>query len=178
MTYHSTIVIKDSIYSWGGYQQNLPMVHDNEDKRQISSSVNIFHLPTFQWERKLTIGNPPSGVIKYACTNLENRMFYFGGCCKVDDYFHNNLYELNSLTNKWEEIVSITPDNEPMRKRSCRMISYSTNGEDNFLLFGGLGPIPTTKQTQSQYVPYPNNPNLCCTNEAHIMCVSSSPGIT
>ena len=178
MTSHSTIVIKDSIYSWGGYQQNLPMVHDNEDKRQITSSVNIFHLPTFQWKRKLAIGNPPAGVMSYACTNLENRMFYFGGSCKVDDCFHNNLFELNSLTNKWEEIVSMTPDNEPMKKHGCGMISYGTNGEDNFLLFGGFGPIPTTKQTQSQYIPLPGYTNECYTNEAHIMCVSSSPGIT
>ena len=153
------------------------MVHDNEDKRQITSSVNIFHLPTFQWERKLTIGNPPSGVMFYACTNLENKIFYFGGSCKVDDCFHNNLFKLNSLTNKWEEIVSMTPDNEPMKKRGCGMISYSTDGKDNFLLFGGFGPIPTSKQTQSQYIPLPNKPNLCCTNEAHITCVSSSPGI-
>ena len=154
------------------------MVHDSEDKRQITSSINIFHLRTFQWERKCTTGNPPSGVMSYACTNLENNILYFGGSCKVVDCFHNNLYKLNSLTNKWEEIVSITPDNEPMRKRSCGMMSYSTNGEDNVLLFGGFGPIPTTKQTQSQYVSLPNKPNLCYTNETHIMCVSSSPGIT
>ena len=159
-------------------QNNLPMIHDNEDKRQITSCVNIFHLPTFQWERKLTTGNPPAGVMRYACTNLGNRMYYFGGSCKVDDCFHNNLLELNSLTNKWEEIVSITPDNEPMRKHGCGMMSYSTNGEDNFLLFGGFGLIPTTKQTLSQYVPLPGYPHICHTNEAHIMCVSSSPGIT
>ena len=58
------------------------------------------------------------------------------------------------------------------------MISYSTNGEDNFLLLGGCGPISTTKQTQSQYIPLPKKPNLCYTNETHTMCVSSSPGIT
>ena len=154
------------------------MVHDNEDKRQITSSVNIFHLPTFQWERKLTTGNPPSGVMSYTCTNLENNIFYFGGSCKCGDCFHNNLFELNSLTNKWDEIVSMTPDNEPMRKYGCGMISYSTNGEDNFLLLGGFGPIPTTKQTQSQYIAFPTYPSLCYTNETHIMCVSSSPGIT
>ena len=153
------------------------MVHDNEDKRQITSSVNIFHLPTFQWERKLTIGNPPSGALSYACTDLENEIFFFGGSCKLNGCFHNNLYKLNSLGNKWEEIVSITPDNEPMRKHGCGIMSYSTNGKDNFLFLGGAGPIPTTKQTQFQYIPLPNNPNLCCTNEIHTMCVSSSPGI-
>ena len=154
------------------------MVHDNEDKRRITSSVNTFLLSAFQWERKLTTGNPPAGVMRYACTNLEDRMYYFGGCCKIGNCFHNNLFELNSLTNKWEEIVSITPDNEPMKKRGCGMISYSTNREENFLLIGGFGPTPTTKQTQSQYIPHPDYPHLCYTNEAHIMCVSSSPGIT
>ena len=77
----------------------------------------------------------------------------------------------------WEEIVSITPDNEPMRKYACGMMSYSINGKDNFLLFEGFSPNPTTKQTQSQYIPLPNNPYLCYTNETHMMCVSSSPGI-
>ena len=154
------------------------MVHDNEDKRQITTSVDIFHLPIFQWERTLTAGNPPSGVMSYACTNLEeNNLLYFGGSCKVDDCFHNTLYQLNSLTNKWEEIVSITSDTEPIKKHGCGMMSYSTNGEYNFLLFGGFGPRPTTKQTQSQYIPLPGTPHLCYTNEAHIMCASSSPGI-
>ena len=175
---HSTIVISDSIYCWGGNQKDLPMVHDNEDKRQITSSVNILDLPTFQWERKLTTGNPPSGMLSYACTNLQKKILYFGGCCRVNGCFHNNLYELNSLTNKWEEIASSTPDTVPMRKYGCGMMSYSTNGEDNFLLLGGYGQIPTTKQTQSQYLPHPTYTNLCYTNETHTMCVSSSPGIT
>ena len=177
-TYHSTVVIKDGMYCWGGNQKDLPLVHGSEDKRKITSTVDVFYLPMFQWERKITTTNPPKGVVDYACTNIGNKILYFGGACKYDDCFHNNLYKLNSLTNEWEEIVSITPDNEPIRKRGCGVMSYHTNGEDNFLIFGGFGPIPSTSHTQSQYVSLPNYPHLCYTNETHIMCVSSSPGIT
>ena len=175
---HSSVVIKDNVYCWGGDQNTLPIIHDSEDKRKMTSSVDIFHLPTFQWKKKFTTSNPPKGVMEYACTSIGNKLLYFGGSCEPNDCYHNNLYERNSLTNKWEEIVSITPDNEPMRKAGCRMISFSTNGADNFLLLGGVGPIPTTKQTQSQYVSLSDYPNYCYTNETHIMCVSSSPGIT
>ena len=68
-------------------------------------------------------------------------------------------------TNEWEEIVCITPDNELMRKRGCGVMSYSTNGEEIFLIFGGFGPIPSTSHTRSQYVSLPSYPHFCYTNE-------------
>ena len=116
--------------------------------------------------------------MNYACTHIGNTIYYFGGCCKVDDCYHNNLYELNTITNKWGEIVNSTPDNVPMRKSSCGMISFNINGKDKLLLVGGSGPTPVTTHSHSQYVPLPNNPSCCYTNEIHLMCVSSSPGIT
>ena len=166
------------MYCWGGDQYGLPQVHDNEEKRKFTSSVDIFQLPASKWERKSTTGTPPSGVFQYACTNIGNNIYYFGGCCKVDDCYHNNLYELNTITNKWGEIVNSTPDNVPMRKSGCGMISFNINGKDKLLLVGGLGPIPVTAHSHSQYVPHPDDPNVCITNETHLMCVSSSPGIT
>ena len=166
------------MYVWGGLHEDLPLVHDNEDKRKFTSSFDIFHLPTSKCERKSTTGTPPSGVMGYACTNIGNTIYYFGGSCKADDCYHNNLYELNTITNKWGEIVNSTPDNVPMRKNACGMISFNINGKDKLLLVGGLGPTPVTTHSHSQYVPNPNKPNLCYTNETHLMCVSSSPGIT
>ena len=166
------------MYCWGGFQIGLPLVHDNEDKRKFTSSVDIFHLPTSKCEMKSTTGTPPSGVLDYACTLIGNTIYYFGGSCKVDDCFHNNLYELNTITNKWGEIVNSTPDNVPMRKSLCGMISFNINGKDKLLLVGGYGPTPVTRYSHSQYVPLPYTPSRCYTNETHLMCVSSSPGIT
>ena len=177
-TDHSTVVIKNIIYCWGGDQEDLPEVHDNEEKRKIASSIDLFHLQMFAWERRSTTGTAPVGVRGFACTKIGNKVFYYGGSCKPDDCYHNNLYELNSINNNWREVVNSTPDNVPMKKNSCGMISFKINGKYNLLVLGGFGPVPVTTHSHSQYIPYPNKPNRCITNEAHIMCVTTSPGIT
>ena len=177
-TDHSTVVINNIVYCWGGNQEDLPKVHDNEEKRKITSSIDLFHFPTFTWERRSTTGTAPVGVRGYACTNIGNNIFYYGGNCKPVDCYHNNLYELNSLNTNWRELVNSTPDNIPMKKTYCGMISFKINGKYNLLVLGGYGPIPVTIHSHSQYIPDPNIPNRCITNEAHIMCVTTLPGIT
>ena len=177
---HSTVFISDRLYCWGGRHRDPPIVHFSDEKRKFTSSVDIFHLPTFKWERKPTTGTPPAGVMNYACTNVRDKILYFGGSCKPLDCFHNDLFELDTLTNEWREIINGSPDNGPMRKRGCGMISFNINAEDNLLVIGGIGYIPITTQTKSQYtyITDTNTPNLCYTNEIHTMCVNSSPGIT
>ena len=177
-TEHSTVVIKNNLYSWGGDQKNLPEVHDNEEKRKITNSINLFHLRTLTWERRSTTGTLPVGVRGYSCTKIDNKIFYYGGNCKSGDCYHNNLCELNSLTNNWKELVNSAPDNVPMKKIYCGMISFKINGKNNLLVFGGYGPVPVTTHSHSQYILDPNDPNRCITNEAHMMCVTTSPGIT
>ena len=175
---HSTVVINNTLYCWGGDQKDLPQVHDSEEKRKITSSIDLFNLTTFKWERRSTTGTPPVGVLGYACTSIAKNIFYFGGDCKPDECYHNNLYELNSFNNNWREIENSTPDNVPMKKIRCGMISYYINGECNLLVLGGFGPVPVTTHSHSQYIVHPKYPNKCYTNEAHIMCVTTSPGIT
>ena len=177
-THHSTLINSDRLYCWGGYQEDLPMIHYNDEKRMFTSTVDIFHLPTLKWERKSTTATPPAGVMNYACTNIRDNILYFGGSCKPDDCFHNDLFQLNALTNEWREIINSSPDNGPMRKRGCGMISFNMNGEDNLLIIGGFGTTPITTHTGSKYIPSPSIPNHCYTNEIHSMCVNSSPGIT
>ena len=177
---HSTVFISDRLYCWGGQQEDLPIGHFSDEKRRFTSSVDIFHLPTFKWERKPTTATPPAGVMYYACTNVRDRILYFGGSCNPLDCFHNELFELDTLTNAWREIINSSLDNGPMRKRGCGMISFNINAEDNLLVIGGIGYKPITTQTNFQYIdaPDPDVPNLCYTNEIHTMCVNSSPGIT
>ena len=175
---HFTVANSDRLYCWGGQQVDLPMVHYNDEKRKFTSSVDIFHLPTLKWERKSTTATPPAGVMGYACTNIRDNILYFGGSCKPRGCFHNDLFEFNTLTNEWREIVNISPDNGPMRKSACGMISFNISGEDNLVVIGGFGPAPITTQTGSKYNPHPNISNLCYTDEIHTMCVNSSPGIT
>ena len=177
-TEHTTVVINHTLYSWGGDQNDLPELHDNEEKKKLICSIDLFHLPTLTWERRSTTGTPPVGVRSYACSNISNNIFYYGGSCKHDDCYHDNLYELNSLNNNWREVVNSTPDNVPMKKIRSRMISFKFNEKYNLLLYGGYAPVPVTTHSHSQYIPHPNIPNYCITNEAHMMCVTTSPGIT
>ena len=176
-THHSTVLINNILYCWGGNQEDIPKVHNNEEKKKFTSSIDLFHLPKLTWERRSNTGTPPVGVFHSACTKIANNIFYYGGCCKPDDCYHNNLYELNSLNNSWMEIVNSTPDNVPMKKIYCGMISFKINEKYNLLVLGGYGPVPVATHSHSQYIPDPNFPNRCYTNEAHIMCVTTSPGI-
>ena len=95
--------------------------------------------------------------------------------CKLNDCFHNNLFVLNTTTNKWREVIC-SDDNRPMRKAQCGMISFSSGDEDYLLIIGGYGPVPANAPVYSRYIPNPSNPSNYYTNEIHLMCVSSSPG--
>ena len=175
------MVIRDRLYCWGGEPEDLPMVHDSVNKRQFTESIDILDIPTFKWEQKGT-PYPPAGVRKYACANIGSSIFYYGGNCKPHDCFHDNLFELNTLTHNWswKEIISRSDDNRPMKKIACGMMSFKSNGQDNLLLLGGLGVTPAIKctQTDSKYTQSPKLHALSYTNETHVMSVSSSPGIT
>ena len=119
-----------------------------------------------------------SGFTNFAICNIRDSIFYFGGSCKPRDCFYNDLFELDTLTSKWKEIINSSPDNGPIRKHGCGMISFNTNAEDNLLVIGGFGPTPITTHTGSKYISSRVKPNHCYTNEIHTMCVYSSPGIT
>ena len=93
-THHSTAVNSHRLYCWGGYQEDLPMVHYNDEKRKCTSSVDILRLPTLKWERKSTTATPPAGAMDYACTNIRDSILYFGGRCQPADCYHNDY--LNS----------------------------------------------------------------------------------
>ena len=109
------------MYCWALHQENLPSIHDSEEKRKFTSYFDIFHLPTFKWEFESSKCSPPAGVRYYASTSIGNNIVYFGGNCKPDDCYHNNFYELNTLINNaWREIVSSTPGNAPMKNMAVK----------------------------------------------------------
>ena len=72
----------------------------------------------------------------------------------------------------------LTLESTPMKKTGSGMISFSSDKEDYLLTIGGFGPTPATALPHSVYTPHPTLPNRMYTNEAHVLCVSSSPGIT
>ena len=129
-----------------------------------------------EWNSVSTTGTPPAGAMNYGATTIGEDMYIFdGGRCDNDGVcLHNDLYQLNTNDKVWR---CIPCTNKPMKKHSCGFISYSYHGSDHLLALGGVGgkQPPAEPQLHSLYTPHSNG--NYCTNEVHIMNVTTSPGI-
>ena len=150
---HSTIKVGDYLYMWGGDQPGLPEVHNSEEKRAMTSVMEVCHLPSGRWEQKPTTSTPPLGVIGYAAAAIENEIFYYGGYCGHSGCYHNSLFSFNVDTFNWKELSPTTPHHGPRMKRLCGMVAVQLDGEDYLVVMGGTGPSAnnTPKQPAAQY---------------------------
>ena len=155
------------MYLWGGDQEGLPTVHNNEEKRSITSKVDMFSLSKLEWTKTSTIGTPPAGVMEYGTAVIGQDMFVFGGMCH-----HNGLYSLNTNSKVWRKIPCT---DGPMEKYSCGFISYSYQGTDYLLSLGGEAKKQPT-QLQQQHSLYIRCYGSYFTNEIHTMEMNSSQG--
>ena len=170
---HQTQVIDDNLYLWGGEQPSLPLVHNNDKKRRLTSQALIFNITSGKWDTKPTKGNPPLGVSAYSCATLNNNIYFFGGYCGHDMCFHNSLNELDTSTLTWTKI-SPTDDKRPVIKRSyCGMMLSECGGVHHLLVIRGIGSPPSTKLSQAQYIQSPHSGNIR-TNEQNLFNISTS----
>ena len=165
---HFIIKIGDYLYMWGGRQPGLPEVHDSEEKRAMSSVMEVCHLGSGRWEQKPTTGTTPLGVWGYAAAAIGNEIFYYGGYCGHTGCYHNSLFSFNVDTFNWKELSPITPHHGPMMKSHCDMVAVQLDGEDYLVVIGGYGPSDnnTPKQPGAQY-------SLGYCNEIHYYELSS-----
>ena len=42
-SHHSTVLIEDKLYTWGGGHPDLPEVHSSAEKEAFTSFVDVFH---------------------------------------------------------------------------------------------------------------------------------------
>ncbi len=125
---HSNTVIDDHVFVWGGRRPGIiPLVHDSPDKTRITSSVDVYSILNGSFVTRPTTGSPPNATLNYSCCSIGNDIYYFGGSCKVNDCYHNNLLVLNTTGNNWREIDS---NNGPIRKIGCGMIPFRINDDD------------------------------------------------
>ena len=165
---HSTIKVGDSLYMWGGEQLGLPGVHDSEEKKSMSSVMEVYHLASGRWEQNPTTGTPPLGIIGYAAAAIGNEIFYYGGYCSHPGCMHNSLFSFNVDTFNWKELSPTTPHHGPRMKCSCGMVAVQLDGEDYLVVIGGWGPPGnnTPKQPGARYID-------CRCNEIHYYKLSS-----
>ena len=173
---HSTIIIDSKMYSWGGQRLDMPLVHGSVAKMTLISFVEMFDIPSLSWSRVPTTGIPPTAVMGYSSASINNEIFFFGGCCKSLDCYHNDTLVLNTTIKEWSRMLYANVRMVPMKKIGHCTISFSSDEEDYLLVVGGVGPTPTTTPSHSMYSCLPMLASHSLKNEAHILCLSSSPG--
>ena len=146
---HKAPVIGESLYLWAGSQVDLPAVHDSLQKRELTSTVDVYQLSTSDWSSHLTRGTPPLGVAGYSCTTSHSNIYYFAGWCGHDDCYHNTLNVLNTIKMQWTSCSNA--EQSLMKKFYAGMISLEFDGEEYIFIIGGRGSTPTDYHPQFQY---------------------------
>ena len=171
---HSTAVVDNRLYLWGGDQDGMPKVHDTAEKRQFFSSVEVFDVNTGCWEQRTSRGTTPLGVEGYSCVAVRNELHYFGGWCGHNLCYHNSVHTLSTSTLQWKMLApSTTEGGAPMQKQHCGMVHFTDGEEDLLYVVGGRGrAVPSSPQHGAQYLPAYSGG--VCTNEQHIFSLSTS----
>ena len=150
---------------WGGAGSGVP---DSDLDKAMTSSMDVYHLPTGAWEGRPTNGNPPLRAGGYSSIAIGKNIYFFGGL--NDGGFRNSLHCFNVDTFHWRELSPSSSDRGPMMKVYCGMVSAHFDGEDYLIIIGGLGSSSTTKQPNAQYEDFYGD--LRC-NEIHYYRISS-----
>ena len=173
---HSTAVVDNQLYLWGGHQDGMPRVHDSAEKRQFCSSVEVFDVNIGCWEQRTTRGTPPLGVVGYSCVAVRNELHYFGGWCgHGGGCYHNSVHTLSTSTLQWRMLAPSTTEEggAPMQKFRCGMVHFTDGDEDLLYVMGGWGhTAPSSPQHGAQYQQYSGGGVR--TNEQHIFSLSAS----
>ena len=148
---HQTQVIGDTLYLWGGGQPNLPDVHNSDEKKRISSQLQIFDITSGEWDTTSTRGNPPLGVMGYFSTTVNGKLYYFGGDCYHDDCYHNSLHELDTNNLTWTQLSPTDDKIGVMKRAHGGMMSTEYEGVHCLIIIGGAGSSPSVQLPQAEY---------------------------
>lgn len=171
---HHSVVIGDKVYVWGGWNKTIPKQHSTSEKITALSAVEVFNYRTCSWDQVPTTGIPPMGVAYYACSPVDENVYYFGGRCGHGGCHHNTLHRLNTITMKWKDATppfNQSSEDGPMKKAQCGMVHFKWNNEDLLLIIGGYGLLPPRHQPQATYLPKRGNPEYGWSNECHLFNV-------
>ena len=172
---HTTAVVGEVLYCWGGDQKGLDGSHDSPTKRECTSAIDAFNLLSGVWSSQPTRGTPPLGIRGVSCTTINNNIYYFGGFCGHGSCYHNSLNCLDTLTLQWKELQSTTSDNSVTKRGYGGMIAMGSEGEpQQLLVIGGLAPVSTTTEyRQFAYHKMHSRFDRLSTNEQNIYNLSS-----
>ena len=99
-------------------------------------------------------------------------MYYFGGWCCHDDYYHNSITQLDTVSLQWRELEPTDATRPVMRRAWGGMISFEHDGVHHLLMIGGRGSKPAVQLPHNKYIERSNG--RWCTNEHSMYNISSS----
>ena len=166
-------MIGDFLYLWGG--NKVPSVHNNKEKRRLTSQIAIFNITSGIWNSRLTSGYPPLGVQGYLCTSINSKIYYFGGWCYHDSCYHNSLNELDISTLTWTQLQSTNDSIAVMKRGYGGIMSSEQAGKCCLLIIGGSGSPPSIQLPQVQYHQLPSG--KVSTNEQNIYDLTTGNNI-
>ena len=167
---HSTVIIGNKLFLWGGLDRPRS-IHTSEEKRRFITHIDVLNLDTGMWNEVATIGNPHTGIVGYASTAIANDIVFFGGWCGHTDCYYNNITYLNSSTFVWTS--KSHEQNLPMKKSGCGIMQFTSVEEDYLFVVGGYGPSPNTLQQNANYHVVPHRNDRVVTNEQHLFIINS-----
>ncbi len=88
---HSTAVVREKLYLWGGWQKGFPQVHTSQEKTIQTLKIDVMNLHKGEWSQLETYGEPPLGVRGYATAVINDNLYYFGGYCGHEFCRHNTF---------------------------------------------------------------------------------------
>ena len=171
---HSTAVVDNQLYLWGGDQDGMPRVHDSAEKRQFFSSVEVFDVNTGCWEQRTTRGTPPLGVKGYSCVAVRNELHYFGGWCGHSGCYHNSVHTLSTSTLQWRMLApSTTEGGAPMQKIAVEWCTSLMERRTSCMWWEGGVLLPHHHHNMEHSI---NQMDIggVRTNEQHIFSLSTS----
>ena len=147
---------------WGGLGSGVS--DDSDLDKLMTSSMDLYHLPTGSWEGRPTNGNPPLRASGCSSAAIGNNIYFFGGNRSGD--YRNSLHCFNVDSFNWRELSPSSSNRGPMMKSYSGMVSAHFDGEDYLIIIGGTGSSSTPKQPDAQY-----SGGRC--NEIHYYRISS-----
>ena len=147
---------------WGGFLSEVNA--DSDLDKSMTSSMDLYHLPTGSWEGRPTNGNPPLRASGCSSAAIGNNIYFFGG--NRASSCRNSLHCFNVDAFNWRELSPSSSNRGPMMKGFSGMVSAHFDGEDYLIIIGGTGSSSTPKQPDAQY-----SGGRC--NEIHYYRVSS-----
>ena len=160
---------------WGGAISELREENDSQVKTRLLSCVEVFCIGSGDWKQQKTNGVPPLGVNGYGSAGEGDKLYFFGGYCNHDDWYHNSIHSLSTSSLHWVELSPTTSEGgAPMRKRYCGTVAFKNGEEDILYVVAGVGPTPSYRQPGAQYEAATGVSDRVRCNEQHMFSLCTS----